>query len=52
MIIFQENPLTFDWSIILLKSDIREPLNPNFLVQKKKSVNQVSQITPHMSDFI
>ena len=34
----QENPLTFDWYMILSKSDLRDPLNPFFLVQKKNAV--------------
>ena len=31
----QENPLVFDWSMVLSKSDLRDPLNPLSLVQKK-----------------
>ena len=35
----QENPLTFDWSMVLSKSGLRDPLNPIFLFQKKYCVS-------------
>ena len=35
---FQENSLTFDWYMILSKSDLSDPLNSVFWVHKKHYV--------------
>ena len=43
---FQENPLTFDWSVVLSKSDLRDPLNPLFWFIRKLCVSTKTWFVP------